>query len=167
MTNTGVISIHGRDYKTVALRVTEFRRDHPDWCLTTEIVHIDDTVVVVKASVSDREMVVATGYSEEKRAASSINKLSALENSETSAIGRALAALGYGGSEYASAEEVAQVQEDLITESQVADLNALIEEVGADLKKFLKYLKVPTLDQLPAKAYPVAVKALEAKRRKQ
>jgi hypothetical protein len=58
---------------------------------------------------------LATGYSEEVRAASKINATSALENAETSAIGRCLSALGFGGTEYASADEVAnaiQQQQD-------------------------------------------------------
>jgi hypothetical protein len=50
--------------------------------------------------------VIATGLAEEKRTSSQINRTSALENCETSAIGRALAAFGLGGSEYASANEV-------------------------------------------------------------
>ena len=50
---------------------------------------------------------LATGYAEEVRAASKINATSALENAETSAIGRCLSALGFGGQEYASADEVA------------------------------------------------------------
>ena len=47
--------------------------------------------------------------------ASKINATSALENAETSAIGRRLSALGFGGTEYASADEVAnaiQQQQD-------------------------------------------------------
>lgn len=53
-----------------------------------------------------------------------------------------------------------------ITEEQAADLEALIEEVGADKAKFLKYLKVDAVADLPAKNYSTAVKALEAKRKK-
>jgi hypothetical protein len=52
--------------------------------------------------------VVAVGHAEENRQASTINKTSALENCETSAYGRALAAFGFAGTEFASADEVAQ-----------------------------------------------------------
>lgn len=52
-----------------------------------------------------------------------------------------------------------------ITEQQAADLESLAEEVGADIPKFLKYLKIESLDQLPASWYDTAVKALEAKRK--
>ena len=53
-----------------------------------------------------------------------------------------------------------------ISEAQVADLAALMEEVGADRAKFLKYMRVGSLDQIPAAAYASSVKALEAKRAK-
>lgn len=53
-----------------------------------------------------------------------------------------------------------------ITDSQVADLNALITEVGANKENFLKYLKLDALPNLRASSYKAAVAALEAKRRK-
>jgi len=52
-----------------------------------------------------------------------------------------------------------------INDQQVADLDALIEEVQADKQRFLKYLKIERLEELPARAYGSAVKDLEAKRR--
>lgn len=52
-----------------------------------------------------------------------------------------------------------------INEKQIADLDALITEVGADKAAFLGYMKVEKLDQIPLKAYSICVKALEAKRR--
>jgi hypothetical protein len=112
MSDTGKVKIHNKEYLTVALRVKTFREDAlktgTQWCIATEIVHRDDEVVVMKASIYDGAGVLkATGHSEEKRASSQINKTSALENAETSAIGRALAALGYVGTEFASADEVA------------------------------------------------------------
>ncbi len=106
--NTGVINIHGREYQTVALRITTFRQSHPSHSLTTEIVTRDEEWVVMRATVSDPDgRVIATGHAEERRTSSQINKTSALENCETSAIGRALAAFGIGGTEFASADEVA------------------------------------------------------------
>lgn len=107
--DTGTVKIHGREYKTVALRVTEFREQCPakdGWSIITEIVDRTKDDVVVKAMILHKDCVVATGFAEEQRSASQINRTSALENCETSAIGRALAAFGLGGSEYASANEV-------------------------------------------------------------
>jgi len=56
------------------------------------------------------------------------------------------------------------VPEEFITEEQQATLNSLVEEVGASLKAFLVYLRVPSLADLPAREYRNAVAALEAKR---
>jgi hypothetical protein len=104
----GVVKIHGREYKTVALRVAEFKEQHPEWSIVTELVSADDETVVMKALVMDQDQRIrGTGYAEEKRSASKINKTSAMENAETSAIGRSLAACGFAGTEFASADEVA------------------------------------------------------------
>jgi hypothetical protein len=56
------------------------------------------------------------------------------------------------------------VKLEFITDGQIADLRALMEEVGADEKKFLQFLHVPTLDRLQKIEYPKAVQALERKR---
>lgn len=104
---SGVISIHGREYQTVAYRVQNFREANPLWALVTDIVSRDAECVVMRATISDETgRLLATGHAEEYRTASQINRTSALENAETSAIGRALAALGYGGTEFATATEV-------------------------------------------------------------
>jgi hypothetical protein len=105
----GVVSIRGKSYQTVALRIQTFREKVPNWSMTTEILHRDIDCVVLKATISDETgRVIATGHAEEYRKTSEINRTSALENCETSAIGRALAALGLGGTEFASADEVAR-----------------------------------------------------------
>lgn len=105
---TGIINIRGKEYQTVALRVKTFRDSFPQFALTTAIIDRDDECVVVQASIADdKGFVLATGHAEEYRAATQINKTSALENAETSAIGRALAAFGFGGTEFATANEVA------------------------------------------------------------
>jgi hypothetical protein len=110
MTKDGVVTIHGREYKTVALRVSEFRKLYPineGWAVLTEMQFENKDAVLMKAEIVDPQgRTVAVGYSEELRGSSQINRTSALENCETSAIGRALAAAGFGGSEYASANEV-------------------------------------------------------------
>ena len=106
--DNGIVNIHGKSYQTVALRVKNFREKHPGFTLSTEVLHRDAEIVVMKASIlDDAGRLIATGHSEEKRGASTINKTSALENAETSAIGRALAAFGLGGTEFATADKVA------------------------------------------------------------
>ena len=107
MTDSGVVNIHGKEYLTVAKRIDVFRRVHTDYCILTELVENTQHRVVMKASIFDAaHNLLSSGFAEEVRAASQINKTSALENCETSAIGRALAFLGYGGSQIASADEV-------------------------------------------------------------
>lgn len=53
---------------------------------------------------------------------------------------------------------------DTITEDQLANLEALIDETGTDRKRFLQYCKVDKLEHLLASKYKTAVSALEAKR---
>ena len=82
---------------------------HPDFTIQTYLVEANDVLVVMKASISQGDQVIATGYAEEVRTASKINRTSALENAETSAVGRALAFFGLlVFMEIASADEVAK-----------------------------------------------------------
>ncbi len=105
--NTGVVNIRGKEHMTVALRVQKFREAHPDWELSTEIIKADEKVVIMQARIyTENGKCIATGHAEEFRASSQINSTSALENCETSAIGRCLSAAGWGGAEFASANEV-------------------------------------------------------------
>ena len=121
MTQPGIVEIHGKQYRTVAHRIAEFREEHPDWTIQTELVSADDHRVVMRAEigrvagtinekgeviVAPHMEIISTGYAEEERGSSNINKTSALENAETSAVGRALAFLGLAGTEIASADEV-------------------------------------------------------------
>lgn len=107
MSNTGIVNIRGKEYQTVALRVQKFRDAHPSWSLTSEVLFRDADCVVMKSIIADETgRVIATGHAEEYRKDGQINGTSALENAETSAHGRSLAALGIGGTEFASANEV-------------------------------------------------------------
>ena len=101
------VNIHGKEYKTVAERVAAFREVSADLTIETEVVLWEGDDVVVKASISDNGKLIATGLAHEVRGSTNINKTSHVENCETSAIGRALAAFGMAGTEYATADEVA------------------------------------------------------------
>ena len=108
--NKGEVEIHGKVYLTVARRIDDFRRSEnfKGWSIETSLVSAEESMVVMKALIRDaNDRIVATGYAEENRSLGKINKTSALENAETSAVGRALAFLGLGGTEIASADEVA------------------------------------------------------------
>lgn len=101
------VNIHGREYKTVAERVNEIHADtNGAVSIVTEIIQFDANMAAIKATIT-REGNTFTGHAFEIATEKGINSTSHLENAETSAIGRALAAAGYAGSEYASADEVA------------------------------------------------------------
>ena len=148
MNGSGIVKIHGKEYQLVSYRVNEFRKNYKNWTIETEILHRDKEEVVVKATIKDdQNRVIATGHSEEKRASSMINKTSALENAETSCIGRALAAFGMGGTEFASAEEVANAilqqkgtkEEEIkpASEAQVNYIRDLLRKKATIITKYL------------------------------
>lgn len=106
--DNGVVKIHGKEYLTVARRISDFRNEHPAYGIHTEILSIDTDTVVCRATITDEGgRQVSSGIAEEHRRASKINQTSATENCETSAVGRALAFFGLAGTEIASADEVA------------------------------------------------------------
>jgi hypothetical protein len=80
----------------------------------------------MKARISAANMVIATGYAEEVRTASKINRTSALENCETSAVGRALAFFGLAGSEIASADEVANAIQQQNNQGSSEEMERLV-----------------------------------------
>jgi len=55
---------------------------------------------------------------------------------------------------------------NVISQDQVGELTAMLESVGADKVRFLKYFKVEKLADLPENSYADAVKLLNAKVRK-
>ncbi len=122
------ISIHGKNYATVALRVAIARRVLGTALdIVTKIVSIDANTVVMQADIYVDGKHISTGHAEEKRTASRINQTSALENAETSCVGRALAFCSFISDGIASAEEVsaAIVQQDKKIQSALKDLEAV------------------------------------------
>ena len=102
------VNIKGKNYVMVNERIKYFRDNFKDWSLTSELISLTDDSCVIKAIVSDENgRVMATGFAQENRESSMINKTSFVENCETSAWGRALGNLGIGiDDSIASAEEV-------------------------------------------------------------
>ena len=101
------------NYETVEDRLIRFWADHPNGRIATQLVAQDGDQVIFRAEVFFEFIDTwpkATGHAEEIRGSSMVNKTSALENCETSAIGRALANYQYqGGKKRSSLEEVVKV----------------------------------------------------------
>ncbi len=105
--NSPTVDIKGKSYTQVSTRINIFRKYFPTASIETLITHNDDVRVIIQTKISIDNKVIATGYAEEIRGDGNyINSTSMIEVCETSAIGRALANFGLGGSEYASANEV-------------------------------------------------------------
>lgn len=84
------------EYVQVKERIRKFRADHPEYGLRSEIVVEDERHIVMHGWVETPEgFVLADGHAEEIRGSSPVNQTSPLENCETSAWGRCLAAMGY------------------------------------------------------------------------
>lgn len=104
----GIAQRGGKKYTQVVHRMEAFRTVFGlDLGVDTKVIVDDGQRVVVKSIITDSEgRVVGSGMAEEIRGQGNVNKTSALENCETSAIGRALASIGLSGGEYASANEM-------------------------------------------------------------
>jgi uncharacterized protein (DUF3820 family) len=100
------VKIYGREYKTVAERLDELCKSGKEYSLNTEIISWENGIIIMKATLQIGENTY-TGHAYEVEGSSQINTTSALENAETSCIGRSLASAGMGGSEFASADELA------------------------------------------------------------
>jgi hypothetical protein len=119
------------DYETVEVRLEKFIKDYPDFRIATELESFQSNRYIVKAylykDLKD-EVSWSTGYAEETISERGVNSTSALENCETSAIGRALANAGYAAKgKRPSREEMTKVVaakpvkppvQDLVPDSQ-------------------------------------------------
>jgi hypothetical protein len=86
------------DYETVEERLVKFWKEHPDGRIETTLVESTLQRFIVKAAIYRTEVDAqawTTGYAEETVSTRGVNSTSALENCETSAIGRALSCAGY------------------------------------------------------------------------
>ena len=86
------------DYETVEVRLGKFIAEYPDFRIYTELLESSPTRFIVRASIYRTELDAnpwATGLAYEVVTDRGVNSTSALENAETSAIGRSLANAGY------------------------------------------------------------------------
>jgi len=120
------------DYETVEERLTKFWKDHPDGRINTTLLEANTTRFIVRAEIFRTEVDAhpwSTGIAEETVQGRGVNATSALENCETSAIGRALANAGYATKgKRASREEMTKV-------AKGAEVKATIDEVKAKMSQ--------------------------------
>ena len=86
------------EYEPVEVRLEKFINDHKNFRIATELEVVEKDRYIVKAYLfkdASDGVAWATGYAEETVTSRGVNQTSALENCETSAIGRALANAGY------------------------------------------------------------------------
>jgi hypothetical protein len=107
------MSFNPAEYATVAERLVEFWKDCPRGRIMTFMEVDDGTRVLMRgelyADIGD-PVPTTTGWAEEVRGSSMVNKTSAVENCETSLCGRLLANYMYQGSKNrASLEEIVKV----------------------------------------------------------
>jgi hypothetical protein len=114
------------DYETVEVRLEKFIKDYADFRISTEMELCEKDRYIVKAylfKTASDSVAWTTGYAEEKITDRGVNSTSALENCETSAIGRALANAGYAAKgKRPSREEMTKVVATKVVKPAVQDL---------------------------------------------
>jgi len=102
-----------QDYETVESRLEKWHEKYPDNRIETELIEANDKRFIVFAKLFKTEADAkpcSTGLAFEIITEKGVNSTSALENCETSAIGRALANAGFAAKgKRASREEMAKV----------------------------------------------------------
>lgn len=132
------------DYETVEERLIKYWKDHPDGQIHTKLLESQSARFIVEASIYRTEADMrpwTTGLAEETVQGRGVNATSALENCETSAIGRALANAGYATKgKRASREEMGKVV-------KATEVKASIDEVKAKMADTSKeYVPVQKAD---------------------
>ena len=167
------IDIKGKEYVPVNERLLYFKEHYPGWAIHTEIVHLEEKFILMKASLLDAEGDIrAQAHAYEKEGSSFINSTSFVENCETSAVGRALGFLGIGiDTSIASFEEVANAMtqqqarpgamvKPILSDQQVKELQTLIKWAGFTDEDIKKKYKVKKLSDLTPRVYKAITQSL-------
>lgn len=125
------IDLKGKPYVMVVERIKEFHKNHTNGSIRTELLSpLDADTVVMKATVipdvTNPEHYF-TGYSQATWGDGPVNKTSALENCETSCVGRAMAMMGYvEGDSFASADEIKKAVESPVRKDTLKTLTSKV-----------------------------------------
>ena len=137
------------DYETVEVRLEKFIKDYPDFRIATELEVVEKDRFIVKAylyKTAADPVAWTTGYAEERVSDRGVNSTSALENCETSALGRALSAAGYATKgKRPSREEMTKVVAQKPVKPAVADVQ---DYWTTPVNEYMKVVDAPvTLDK--------------------
>jgi hypothetical protein len=143
------------DYEPVEVRLEKFIKDYPAFRISTELEVVEATRYIVKAYLykdANDSVAWATGYAEETVTSRGVNQTSALENCETSAIGRALANAGYAPKgKRPSREEMTKVVAKKAEKPTLAEVQTKPEEQDywtTPVNDYMKVVEAPvTLDK--------------------
>jgi hypothetical protein len=170
------------DYETVEQRIKRFYTDNPNgriitknkttptdravstWVVKAEIwLPLDYDKESVNVRFVEQAFLKATGWAFEIDGQGMANKTSALENAETSAIGRALANAGYSGNKRASREEMAKVARQTdITDITDKKRDWLVEADKLALTYDVDGLRLLYTDAVAANAGPKILEKIKA-----
>lgn len=147
-TELPLINLKGKPYLQVQHRLIWFREEHPDWSISTEIRDFNEKFSIGKATISDGSgKVLATAHKQEHAG----HFPDYMEKSETGAVGRALALVGYG----------TQFAIELDEHDRIVDAPAhfKVAPPASEPIQNVKQSVKPKLQEAPRPAQPKAVPA--------
>jgi len=147
------------DYETVEERLVKYWKEHPDGQIHTKVLEHTGGRFIVEASIFRTEADVrpwTTGLAEETVQGRGVNSTSALENCETSAIGRALANAGYATKgKRASREEMQKVAKGVEVKTNIEQVKAKMAQTSGE------YVPVPVESDPWNQSFAAPVQTME------
>ena len=141
------IDIKGKKYVLVADRIVYFNDTYPNGAISSTLVSsLDSPQIVIQTTVCpdvDKPSRVFTGYSQATVGDGYINKTAALENAETSAVGRALAMMGIG-----VIDSVASVDEINKAKQPPTVINPAIQKLRQQIQAEFTRLGIDDIDEI-------------------
>ena len=153
-------------YALVADRITLFYEKYPAGRIVTELVSRTEREVTFRALVfrgPDDTQPAATGWASEREGDGQINQVACLENTETSAVGRALANLGFTASSRRPSreemEKAARQRAWLVSRPRAAEAAPASVSVALPVPVSGSPLPAPPPPRLPLDADPLQRRA--------
>jgi len=134
MIETGFVKIGDKWYKKVSSRVADFRNEHGDFTIKTNVEYTDKTVRATTEILDAAGRLISNGHSEKKWRNGDAGQSLGVERVETAAVGRALAFFGLPGDSIGSADEVIDAVEDqtVALTKQLDGLKRMVSAIDAN-----------------------------------